>query len=402
MKTLLIIWMCLCTGLCMAQTSVGDGTHVTVHAGENALETLLTEEQKQSVTHLTVTGTLLDADYTFLRDRLYGQLDTLNLRTANIDTLPDIRTEDIWASSPNKIHLILPLNIEHIGTNFLSQFSGYNIEVTGNFPTFGASFSTPPYSYGIKVLLSEDNFSYKTKISKTPDKVPETYYSSIYSLDEETLYYMNIDDGGEYTIKEGTKVIHGTAFRNLILTMSKLILPASLDSIGDYAFEHTLCLMLVGYVNKPYPTLGHWEPGIICEAIEPPKLGKDVFKESVLMFSYLYVHEACIERYKQADGWNSAIEVRAIEKMGDYPHSVLPLKKGEENISVTTTPDSYELTFGQKPLYMEMYNTNGVLLTKHPIESSSLSIDRNRLVTPCTIVCVHFTNGTTETVKLIP
>ena len=165
MKTLLIIWMCLCTGLCMAQTSVGDGTHVTVHAGENALETLLTEEQKQSVTHLTVTGTLLDADYTFLRDRLYGQLDTLNLRTANIDTLPDIRTEDIWASSPNKIHLILPLNIEHIGTNFLSQFSGYNIEVTGNFPTFGASFSTPPYSYGIKVLLSEDNFSYKTKIS---------------------------------------------------------------------------------------------------------------------------------------------------------------------------------------------------------------------------------------------
>ena len=397
MKTLLIIWMCLCTGLCMAQTSVGDGTHVTVHAGENALETLLTEEQKQSVTHLTVTGTLLDADYTFLRDRLYGQLDTLNLRTANIDTLPDIRTEDIWASSPNKIHLILPLNIEHIGTNFLSQFSGYNIEVTGNFPTFGASFSTPPYSSGIKVLLSEDNFSYNTKISKTPDKVPETYYSSIYSLDEETLYYMNIDDGGEYTIKEGTKVIHGTAFRNLILTMSKLILPASLDSIGDYAFEHTLCLMPVGYVNKPYPTLGHWEPGIICEAIEPPKLGKDVFKESVLMFSYLYVHEACIERYKQADGWNSAIE-----KMGDYPHSVLPLKKGEENISVTTTPDSYELTFGQKPLYMEMYNTNGVLLTKHPIESSSLSIDRNRLVTPCTIVCVHFTNGTTETVKLIP
>lgn len=112
MKTLLIIWMCLCTGLCMAQTSVGDGTHVTVHAGENPLETLLTEEQKQSVTHLTVTGTLLDADYTFLRDRLYGQLDTLNLRAANIDTLPDIRTEDIWASSPNKIHLILPLNIE--------------------------------------------------------------------------------------------------------------------------------------------------------------------------------------------------------------------------------------------------------------------------------------------------
>ena len=49
MKTLLIIWTCLCTGLCMAQAPKSDGTHVTVHAGENALETLLTEEQKQSV-----------------------------------------------------------------------------------------------------------------------------------------------------------------------------------------------------------------------------------------------------------------------------------------------------------------------------------------------------------------
>ena len=60
MKTLLIIWTCcLCTGLCMAQAPESNGTHVTVHAGENALETLLTEEQKQSVKYLTVTGTLL-------------------------------------------------------------------------------------------------------------------------------------------------------------------------------------------------------------------------------------------------------------------------------------------------------------------------------------------------------
>ena len=50
MKTLLIIWTCcLCTGLCMAQAPESNGTHVTVHAGENALETLFTEEQKQSV-----------------------------------------------------------------------------------------------------------------------------------------------------------------------------------------------------------------------------------------------------------------------------------------------------------------------------------------------------------------
>ena len=68
-------------------------THVTVHAGETALETLLTEEQKQSVTNLTVTGTLREEDYAFLRNKLYPLLDTLNLRAADIDSLPDISSE---------------------------------------------------------------------------------------------------------------------------------------------------------------------------------------------------------------------------------------------------------------------------------------------------------------------
>ena len=273
MKTLLIIWTCcLCTGLCMAQAPESNGTHVTVHAGENSLETLLTEEQKQSVKYLTVTGTLLDADYTFLRERLYGQLDTLNLRAANIDTLPDIRTEDIWASSPNKIHLVLPMNIEHIGANFLSQFSKYySLEVTEKFPTFGNSTRFPS-SYNTKVTLSDDNYSYRTETFRFPEEWQPNTYTSIYSWDGNIFYYMNIGVEGKYTIKEGTKIIHGTAFRNLHLPTFTLILPASLDSVGDSAFEQTECPAPTGYGSGAE---------IICYAIEPPKLGKDVFKNSV-------------------------------------------------------------------------------------------------------------------------
>ena len=130
--------------------------------------------------YLTVTGTLLDADYTFLRERLYGQLDTLNLRAANIDTLPDIRTEDIWASSPNKIHLVLPMNIEHIGANFLSQFSKYySLEVTEKFPTFGNSTRFPS-SYNTKVTLSDDNYSYRTETFRFPEEWQPNTYTSIY------------------------------------------------------------------------------------------------------------------------------------------------------------------------------------------------------------------------------
>lgn len=369
-------------------------THVTVHAGENALETVLTEEEKQTVKYLTVTGTLLDADYTFLRERLYGQLDTLNLRAANIDTLPDIRTEDILASRPNKIHLILPLNIEHIGVNFLSQFSKYySLEVTGKFPTFGENSARLPSSYNTKVTLSDDNYSYRTETFRFPEEWQPKTYTSIYSWNGNIFYYMNIGVEGNYTIKEGTKIIHGTAFRNLRLPTFTLILPASLDSIGDSAFECTECPVLTGY--------GSSGDGIICYAIEPPKLGKDVFKNSVLEISNLYVHEVSIEKYKQADGWNRALDIRAIETMGQPPsHAYEQIHK--KNISVVAMPDSYELTFTQKPIYMEMYSTNGILFTKQTIDSYTLSIGRNQLANPYTIARVYFDNGTTETIKLIP
>lgn len=111
MKTLLIIWMCLCTGLCMAQTSVGDGTHVTVHAGENALETLLTEEQKQSVKYLTVTGTLLPEDYVFLRNTC---LDEIDLSETDIDTIPENAFQDYVGGNENTGKIILPRNLKFI------------------------------------------------------------------------------------------------------------------------------------------------------------------------------------------------------------------------------------------------------------------------------------------------
>ncbi len=70
MKRILLSALFVMAMLCRLQAQNAE-THVTVHAGINALETVLTEEEKQTVKYLTVTGTLLDADYTFLRERLY-------------------------------------------------------------------------------------------------------------------------------------------------------------------------------------------------------------------------------------------------------------------------------------------------------------------------------------------
>ena len=392
-KTLLAILsaMLLPCGLQAQDTE----THVTVHAGEAALETLLTEEQKQSVTNLTVTGTLLEEDYAFLRNKLYPLLDTLNLRAADIDTLPNISLEVLREPNYNKIHLILPISIEHIGTNFLSQFSSYySLEVTGKFPTFGKCTDSPQPSDRTKVALSDDNFSYETILYKRPNWMTESYYSSIYSSDGDIFYYMNMDADGEYAIKEGTKIIHETAFRNLSLPTFTLILPASLDSIGDYAFERTQCPASTGYYD-----IG---AEVVCYAIEPPKLGKDVFKESVLEQSLLYVPQVSIEKYKNTEGWNQAPEIRAIETHGDLPPSRISTQTCESKVSIKPMTDYYELDFSQEPLYIKTYSTSGMLPTKQTTTSSSMSIDRKRLASPYTIVRVYFANHTTETIKLIP
>ena len=126
MKRILLPALFIMAMLCRLQAQNTE-THVTVHAGENALETLLTEEQKQSLKHLTVTGTLLDEDYAFLRGGLLELLDTLDLRDAEIDTIP------AGALGAMELYLVLPRMIECIGDY---AFKGVG-EVTGNFPFLG-------------------------------------------------------------------------------------------------------------------------------------------------------------------------------------------------------------------------------------------------------------------------
>ena len=122
MKRLIPIIILLSVGYLSAlaqiggETSVATNNHVTVHVGENRLADLLTEEQQKGISRLTITGTLEQADYDFLRgerwDGLLGRIDTLDLTDADIDTIPGNAFGWGW----NKICLILPKRIKTIGT----------------------------------------------------------------------------------------------------------------------------------------------------------------------------------------------------------------------------------------------------------------------------------------------
>ena len=69
---------------------------VSVCVREQRLADLLTEEQKNSVTHLTITGTMAEEDYAFIRTNRLKKIVELNLRDADIEMLPEHAFDFEW------------------------------------------------------------------------------------------------------------------------------------------------------------------------------------------------------------------------------------------------------------------------------------------------------------------
>ena len=362
-------------------------THVTVHASEAALETLLTEEQKQSVTNLTVTGTLLEEDYAFLRGGLLEQLDTLDLREAEIDTIP------AGALGEMNLYLVLPEVIECIGDY---AFTG-ECEVTGNFPYMSEYKNDPIYKP--LMLASKDHPNLVN--------VEEFYHFAVYSKNGDTLYYLkpnnSIFSNEDVEIRPGTRVIAPTAIRNMDfpIEIMNLVLPESMDSIGDYALDIRPDFM-TGYKRNRYPRGGgHGYGSVICEAKNPPKVGAfgDFFWVG---WSHLYVPETSLEAYKAAPGWKLAIKINTIENL--LKRLSIPSVRGEENtsVSITSTDENYILNFSKEPLLMELFSTDGSLLSSQKLSSMEVTLPKTGLKKALTIARVRFADGTNETVKLIP
>ena len=262
-----------------------DDTHVTVHVGEQRLSDLLTDEQKSSVTHLTVTGTLEKDDYAFLRSYVLGHLDELNLRDTDIDTIPEGALMEMKKFS----RIILPFNIKYLEDDAVAfEYRNGKIEVSGRFPTRGELY----YPY---FIISDDN--------PYCEKYTEDGYDDIYSTDGDTLFYISVIYE-EQRVKAGTKVINSTALRNVeFFPQMNLVLPNSLDSIGDYALNINI-LLATGVNKRDYPNgnSGSWDAGnLFCEAPIPPKLGRNVFNREITWWN-LYVPESSLDLYRNTDG----------------------------------------------------------------------------------------------------
>ena len=116
----------------------------------------------------------------------------------------------------------------------------------------------------------------------------------------------------------------------------------------------------------------------------------------------MYVPASCLGAYKAAPGWKLAIKINTIENL--LKRLSIPSVRGEENtsVSITSTDENYILNFSKEPLLMELFSTDGSLLSSQKLSSMEVTLPKTGLKKALTIARVRFADGTNETVKLIP
>ena len=210
MKAILLTLFAVAAALPQAIAQEADLTRATVDVDEGRLESLLTDAQKQAVTHLTITGTPAEEDYAYLRSGLLAQLDTLNLRRADIDTIPTrafySKTQQLDA---HEITIVFPEQLKHLSDSALWNRDGFqmNYVLTGKYPTVGVDvYGNSHYPWNYNITLSAGN-AYCSIIRD------DDGFEFIASTDG-TIIYKTRNSEGPCHIPQGTKIISDRAFEN--------------------------------------------------------------------------------------------------------------------------------------------------------------------------------------------
>ena len=375
-----------------------ESTTVTVHVDGIRLEDLLTDEQKAGVTNLKITGSLAEEDYAYLRNSLFDRLDTLDLLDADIDTLPAHAFHcTLHTPKAEGRHVVLPSRLRHLSDYSLcvefdrqAGWSGSNctFELAGRFPTLGKFV----YNGMNLDFLSERN----SKVVVSPSNEFLQYDDGfVYSWDGTTLYYAPTLDfepisyAKSYLAKDGTRTIGANCYEGLVM-LGELVIPASVDSIGDRAFALIVPLIATGTVSSNYPTTA-----LICMSATPPRLGKDVFLSGPdAGFYEVYVPRESIGLYEQAEGWKE-LSIKSI-----IYADIKDLQGDPGDLSVIDGGEAYTLQSSKPISRVVCYSVGGQMLRDVPVMAETVVIAKSEIPGPYMLVRIYFEDGTGQVVKL--
>ena len=375
-----------------AQTEQSE-VRVSVCVGEERLENLLTDSQKDSVTHLTITGTMAEEDYAFIRRNRLKRIEELNFRDADIDTIPPHAFDMNWWDFNMDLTIVLPKSLKYLSDYSLCILLNRNkctYVFTGDYPNVGNNVynsGKEDYEYTIRIFVpSEDN-----PFLKKEDQF-------LYSYDGSKLY---LADGFSEEIAYGTKIINGRAFENMFVHYSTLVIPETVDSIGDRAFAG---LKIGSVTSNGFYCWGY----ITCLATNPPKLGKDVFYISYPWFNMfedygmvLYVPDGSEDLYRAAEGWKDFWKIYPQSEFHGGESGVKDIDS-DKGLSVKERCDGYVLKSSHFINKVTGYGVGGKMLFDSETDVDIVNIPKESLVSPYTILRVCYDDGTCETVKLKP
>ena len=352
---------------------------VSVHAGQKPLVELLTDEQKETIKYLTVTGKLLDEDYKYIRESLIIKLKELNLRDADIDTIPEnaFKCDYDGISKKHGFSIVLPKKLKYLSDCSLCAINvACEIIITGNYPDVGKNVfcsAQKDYIYSPFVSISDDNPFLKE------------YDLSIFSLDGSILYHSHNDENLEYP-NEKLKIIAACALEYSYLL--NINIPETVDSIGDRAFANSQQNNYTGY---------SFDISMNCRALTPPRLGKDVFIDSDLAeWVIMYVPEESLELYKAADGWKDL----HLEGKTFPTDDIVNIK--DNMFKILDNGTLYQITASQSIKAIEIYDVKGRLTNEVKVNRKEVSISKATLAKPYAIVKLTFGDDTYRIIKLIP
>lgn len=203
-----------------------------------------------------------------------------------------VKSDDVVEYSYWRSRIILPEHLEELADEALMYYQGTYIDIPKNVWKIGEkAFYRNSELFAVNVDPQNEHFT-------SVDGV-------LYTKDMSTLkLYPKMKQGGEFVVPEGVKNIDpfcasyyswwGSDYNYNKFT--HLILPSTIETIGDFAFEGRSMT-------------------VTCLATKVPKLSETAIEKIVRNYGVLRVPASALEDYKAADVWKEWFKIEPIEEV---------------------------------------------------------------------------------------